>query len=38
MPYPGFPTDLQPQATVLLCLAEGSSKMMENVWITVSNM
>ncbi|NLW11784.1 MAG: UDP-N-acetylglucosamine 1-carboxyvinyltransferase [Clostridiaceae bacterium] len=32
MPYPGFPTDLQPQATVLLCLAEGSSKMMENVW------
>ncbi|MEA4889522.1 MAG: UDP-N-acetylglucosamine 1-carboxyvinyltransferase [Clostridiaceae bacterium] len=32
MPYPGFPTDLQPQATVLLCTARGSSKMMENVW------
>ncbi len=32
MPYPGFPTDLQPQTTVLLCCAEGSSKMIENVW------
>ena len=32
MPYPGFPTDLQPQTTVLLCTAEGSSKMLENVW------
>lgn len=32
MPYPGFPTDLQPQTTVLLCTAKGSSKMMENVW------
>jgi UDP-N-acetylglucosamine 1-carboxyvinyltransferase len=32
MPYPGFPTDLQPQTTVLLCTAEGSSRMTENVW------
>lgn len=32
MPYPGFPTDLQPQATVLLCLANGTGKMNENVW------
>ncbi len=32
MPYPGFPTDLQPQATVLLCTANGSSRMTENVW------
>lgn len=32
MPYPGFPTDLQPQATVLLCMAEGLSRMHENVW------
>lgn len=32
MPYPGFPTDLQPQATVMLCLAEGLSRMYENVW------
>jgi UDP-N-acetylglucosamine 1-carboxyvinyltransferase len=32
MPYPGFPTDLQPQTTVLLCTASGSSRMMETVW------
>jgi UDP-N-acetylglucosamine 1-carboxyvinyltransferase len=32
MPYPGFPTDLQPQTTVLLTTAKGSSKMLENVW------
>jgi UDP-N-acetylglucosamine 1-carboxyvinyltransferase len=32
MPYPGFPTDLQPQTTVLLCTAQGSSRMLENVW------
>lgn len=31
-PYPGFPTDLQPQAVVLLCLANGMSQMHENVW------
>lgn len=32
MPYPGFPTDLQPQTTALLCTAEGNSRMVENVW------
>jgi UDP-N-acetylglucosamine 1-carboxyvinyltransferase len=32
MPYPGFPTDLQPQATAMLCLANGMSRMHENVW------
>lgn len=32
LPYPGFPTDLQPQTTVMLCTAQGSSKMAENVW------
>lgn len=32
MPYPGFPTDLQPQTTVLLCMASGLSRMYENVW------
>jgi UDP-N-acetylglucosamine 1-carboxyvinyltransferase len=32
MPYPGFPTDLQPQTTVLLCTARGSSRMLETVW------
>lgn len=31
-PYPGFPTDLQPQAVVLLCLSTGMSKMHESVW------
>ncbi len=32
MPYPGFPTDLQAQTTVLLCLCDGVSRMNENVW------
>lgn len=32
MPYPGFPTDLQPQTTVLLCTIGGSSRMIESVW------
>lgn len=31
-PYPGFPTDLQPQTVVLLCLSKGLSKMDEDVW------
>ncbi len=31
-PYPGFPTDLNPQMCVLLCLAEGTSKLTESVW------
>ncbi len=34
MPYPGFPTDLQPQTTVLLTTAVGSSRMHESVWAT----
>ena len=32
MPHPGFPTDMQPQATVLLSLAEGTSIVTEGVW------
>ncbi len=32
LPYPGFPTDLQPQMTVLLCLADGTSIATENVF------
>jgi len=32
LPYPGFPTDLHPLATVLLCLAEGTSTVSEGVW------
>ncbi len=31
-PYPGFPTDLQPQMLVLLTKAKGTSIMTENVW------
>jgi len=31
-PYPGFPTDMQPQATVLLSLAQGTSMVTESVW------
>ncbi|MBQ2940889.1 MAG: UDP-N-acetylglucosamine 1-carboxyvinyltransferase [Clostridia bacterium] len=32
MPYPGFPTDLQPQMVALLTVAEGLSVMVEGVW------
>lgn len=32
MPYPGFPTDMQPQFCALFCLAEGDSKLTEGVW------
>jgi UDP-N-acetylglucosamine 1-carboxyvinyltransferase len=31
-PHPGFPTDMQAQMMVLLCLAEGSSKITETVF------
>ena len=31
-PYPGFPTDMQPQLGVALCLAEGTSVITEGVW------
>ena len=32
MPYPGFPTDMQPQILTLLTAAEGTSIVTENVW------
>ncbi len=32
LPYPGFPTDLQPQVMVALCLAEGTSVVQESVF------
>ncbi|MBR5587005.1 MAG: UDP-N-acetylglucosamine 1-carboxyvinyltransferase [Clostridia bacterium] len=32
MPYPGFPTDLQPIIVALLALAVGTSIVNENVW------
>ncbi len=32
LPYPGFPTDMQPQMTVALSLASGTSIVTEGVW------
>ena len=32
MPYPGFPTDMQPQIAAVLCLANGTSVLTEGVW------
>ncbi|MDR0905827.1 MAG: UDP-N-acetylglucosamine 1-carboxyvinyltransferase [Oscillospiraceae bacterium] len=34
MPYPGFPTDMQPQIAALLCLADGTSTVTDNVFDT----
>ncbi|MDR0652792.1 MAG: UDP-N-acetylglucosamine 1-carboxyvinyltransferase [Synergistaceae bacterium] len=31
-PYPGFPTDVQPQITAALCVAEGTSVIHESVF------
>ena len=31
-PYPGFPTDLQPQMGVVLSVANGTSRIIENIW------
>lgn len=32
LPYPGFPTDLHPPASVLLCIADGTSTITEGIW------
>ena len=32
LPYPGFPTDLQPQMGVVLSLADGTSMINESIW------
>ncbi len=32
MPYPGFPTDMQPQIAAALCVARGTSVLTEGVW------
>lgn len=32
MPYPGFPTDMQPLIVALLTIAKGTSIVNENVW------
>ena len=31
-PYPGFPTDMQPQMAALLCIVDGQSNISEQVW------
>lgn len=31
-PYPGFPTDMQPQMAALLAIVEGQSNITEQVW------
>lgn len=32
LPYPGFPTDMQPQMMVLLSIIQGTSMVNESVW------
>ncbi len=32
MPYPGFPTDMQPQMGVLLSICDGTGIIVENIW------
>ena len=32
MPYPGFPTDMQPQFGVLLSLSDGTGMITEGIW------
>ena len=32
LPYPGFPTDMQPQMAAALCLAQGTSVITDSVW------
>ena len=31
-PYPGYPTDMQPQISILMCLAKGTSILKEDVF------
>ena len=32
LPYPGFPTDMQPQMTVVLGMADGTSTVTESIF------
>jgi UDP-N-acetylglucosamine 1-carboxyvinyltransferase len=32
LPYPGFPTDMQPQISTVLSIAQGTSVVTEGVW------
>ncbi len=34
LPYPGFPTDMQPQIAVCMCLANGTSIITESIYDT----
>ena len=38
LPYPGFPTDMQPQMAVVLTMANGSSTVTESIFETDLNM
>ena len=38
LPYPGFPTDMQPQMAVVLGISEGTSTVTESILRIVSNM
>lgn len=31
-PYPGFPTDMQPQICILLAMSNGTGMIVENIW------
>lgn len=31
-PYPGFPTDMNPQIAVLMCIAQGQSQLTDTIW------
>lgn len=31
-PYPGFPTDMNPQIATLMCMAEGESTLVDTIW------
>lgn len=31
-PYPGFPTDMNPQIAVLMCVAEGKGTLTDTIW------
>ena len=31
-PYPGFPTDMNPQIAVLMCIAEGRGTLTDTIW------
>jgi UDP-N-acetylglucosamine 1-carboxyvinyltransferase len=33
LPYPGYPTDMQPQTMAMLSIAEGTSVVIENIFI-----